>query len=408
MPVVDTATELLDRVTRGRAEQLMRFGMVVGRRHRDHAGAARAACTACSTSTPTLANVLAVMLSAVPVFLLNKRWVWGQRGRPSLRREILPFWGFTLLGLRPLHGPRTVVDHYTDRTWPRDGRQHRRLRPRVGVEVPLPRQRGLRVDRGSRPGRAVMDAELRGPRRGGAAASCRPTRGWPCTTRAAAVAVDGALLEVGTYCGKSSVYLGAAARSLGRVLFTVDHHRGSEENQPGWEWHEPDLVDPAVGKMDTLPFFRRTIHDAGLEGTVVAVVGDSPDRGRGLGHPAGVPLHRRRPRRRAGPPRLRALDPARGPRRHALHPRRVRRPRRRRPAPARPDLPARRSSPAGSRRSPPSGSACRVLAPGLSATIASRSMSVGQDARRGRRTSALTPATGAGEGVGGEDHAAAV
>jgi MMP 1-O-methyltransferase len=91
-----------------------------------------------------------------------------------------------------------------------------------------------------------------------------------------AVAVDGPLLEVGSYCGKSAVYLGAAARERGRVLFSVDHHRGSEENQPGWEWHEPDLVDPAVGKMDTLPLFRRTVHDAGLEGTVVAVVGDSP------------------------------------------------------------------------------------------------------------------------------------
>ena len=93
---------------------------------------------------------------------------------------------------------------------------------------------------------------------------------------AASVPVAGPMLEVGTYCGKSSVYLGAAAQALGRVLFTVDHHRGSEENQPGWEWHEPDLVDPAVGKMDTLPFFRKTIHDAGLEGTVIAVVGDSP------------------------------------------------------------------------------------------------------------------------------------
>jgi MMP 1-O-methyltransferase len=90
-----------------------------------------------------------------------------------------------------------------------------------------------------------------------------------------AVAVDGPLLEVGSYCGKSAVYLGAAARERGRVLFSVDHHRGSEENQPGWEWHEPDLVDPAVGRMDTLPLFRRTVHDAGLEGTVVAVVGDS-------------------------------------------------------------------------------------------------------------------------------------
>jgi predicted O-methyltransferase YrrM len=87
--------------------------------------------------------------------------------------------------------------------------------------------------------------------------------------------VAGPLLEVGGYCGKSAVYLGAAARSRGTVLFSIDHHRGSEENQPGWQWHEPDLVDPAVGRIDTLPFFRRTIHDAGLEGTVIAVVGDS-------------------------------------------------------------------------------------------------------------------------------------
>ena len=93
---------------------------------------------------------------------------------------------------------------------------------------------------------------------------------------AAMATVDGPLLEVGSYCGKSSLYLGAAARERGTVLFAVDHHRGSEENQAGWEWHEPDLVDPAVGKMDTLPIFRRTVHDAGLEGSVVAVVADSP------------------------------------------------------------------------------------------------------------------------------------
>jgi predicted O-methyltransferase YrrM len=103
-----------------------------------------------------------------------------------------------------------------------------------------------------------------------------PDEGLALHDALAAVTVDGGLLEVGTYCGKSSIYLGAAARTLGRVLFTVDHHRGSEENQAGWEWHEPDLVDPAVGKMDTLPWFRRAIHDAGLEDTVVAVVGSSP------------------------------------------------------------------------------------------------------------------------------------
>ncbi len=94
---------------------------------------------------------------------------------------------------------------------------------------------------------------------------------------AAAEAVEALpFVEIGTYCGKSSVYLGAAAKATGRTLVTVDHHRGSEENQPGWEWHEPDLVDSEVGVMDTLPIFRRTMHRAGLEDVVVAVVGDSP------------------------------------------------------------------------------------------------------------------------------------
>lgn len=88
--------------------------------------------------------------------------------------------------------------------------------------------------------------------------------------------VSGPFLEVGSYCGKSAIYLGAAARDSGRLLFALDHHRGSEENQAGWEWHEPDLVDPDTGRMDTLPVFRQTIHDAGLESYVVAVVGDSP------------------------------------------------------------------------------------------------------------------------------------
>jgi predicted O-methyltransferase YrrM len=103
-----------------------------------------------------------------------------------------------------------------------------------------------------------------------------PDEGLALHEAARATPVDGPWLEIGSYCGKSAVYLGAAARERGTVLFALDHHRGSEENQPGWEWHEPDLVDPAVGKIDTLPRFRRTVHDAGLEGTVVAVVGDSP------------------------------------------------------------------------------------------------------------------------------------
>lgn len=85
----------------------------------------------------------------------------------------------------------------------------------------------------------------------------------------------GPFLEVGSYCGKSACYLGPVAKRSDTVLFCVDHHRGSEENQAGWEWHEPDLVDPAVNKMDTLPHFRKTVHDAGLEDCVFALVGYS-------------------------------------------------------------------------------------------------------------------------------------
>ena len=83
-------------------------------------------------------------------------------------------------------------------------------------------------------------------------------------------------VEIGAWCGKSTVYLGAAAESTGAVLFSVDHHRGSEENQPGWEYHESDLVDPEVGHIDTLMHWRRTITTTGLEATVMGVVGDSP------------------------------------------------------------------------------------------------------------------------------------
>lgn len=92
---------------------------------------------------------------------------------------------------------------------------------------------------------------------------------------AAEVAERGPLVEIGSYCGKSAVYLGAAAAAAGGVLFTIDHHRGSEEMQAGWEHHDPGLTDPRTGRMDSLPVLRQTLIDAGLESTVVAIVGDS-------------------------------------------------------------------------------------------------------------------------------------
>jgi predicted O-methyltransferase YrrM len=92
---------------------------------------------------------------------------------------------------------------------------------------------------------------------------------------AARSAATGAWLEVGTYCGKSTVHLGAAARETGASLITLDHHRGSEENQPGWEWHDASLVDPHTGRLETLPSLRHTLWDAGLDDVVSVVVGST-------------------------------------------------------------------------------------------------------------------------------------
>ncbi|WP_110205477.1 class I SAM-dependent methyltransferase [Nocardioides daejeonensis] len=97
---------------------------------------------------------------------------------------------------------------------------------------------------------------------------------------------QGPFLEVGTYCGKSALHLGGAAREVGGgTVFTVDHHRGSEENQAGWEHHDTDVVDPEFGLMDTLPFFRKAVARAGLEEYVVAIVGHSTAVSRWWGTP---------------------------------------------------------------------------------------------------------------------------
>jgi predicted O-methyltransferase YrrM/GNAT superfamily N-acetyltransferase len=88
----------------------------------------------------------------------------------------------------------------------------------------------------------------------------------------AALEVAGPVLEVGTYQGRSTLFLAAGAQASGRVVVTVDHHRGSEEHQPGWEYHDPAMVDPGTGRVDTLPGLRRTLARAGVEDGVVVVV----------------------------------------------------------------------------------------------------------------------------------------
>jgi predicted O-methyltransferase YrrM len=86
----------------------------------------------------------------------------------------------------------------------------------------------------------------------------------------------GTFVEIGAWCGKSTLYLGAAAEATGAVVFSLDHHHGSEENQPGWDHHDDEVVDARTGRIDTLPFWRATVDGAALGRCVVGVVGDSP------------------------------------------------------------------------------------------------------------------------------------
>jgi predicted O-methyltransferase YrrM len=88
-------------------------------------------------------------------------------------------------------------------------------------------------------------------------------------------ALIGPCLEIGSYCGKSAVYLGAACQEANSVLFAVDHHRGSEEHQPGEEYHDAALFDAANQMMDTFPALRKTLDVFGLQDSVVPVVAPS-------------------------------------------------------------------------------------------------------------------------------------
>jgi predicted O-methyltransferase YrrM len=89
--------------------------------------------------------------------------------------------------------------------------------------------------------------------------ACKASRLGPC-------------LEIGGYCGKSTIYIGAACQTSNGILFSIDHHRGSEEQQPGQAYFDPGLFDPKTGRLDTFQEFRKTLEKAGIEDTVVAMV----------------------------------------------------------------------------------------------------------------------------------------
>ena len=241
---------------------------------------------------------------------------------------------------------------------------------------------------------------------------------------AAAAAVPSApFVEVGSYCGRSTIWLarppGRRAPSCSPSTTTAARRR----TRPAGSTTTRRSSTPAPGEMDTLPTFRDTIRDAGLEDRVVAVVGQLAGRRPVLGDAGGAGVHRRRPRRRAGPRRLRRLGAPRGDRRHAGHPRRLPGPRRRRPPAVRGDLPSRPSRAAAS-ASPPPPARCASSPASTERRAATRRFagtrrsmgdavdrcdseperSVRSVQRVGAGGEEGRGGGGAGDGVGGEDH----
>lgn len=115
-----------------------------------------------------------------------------------------------------------------------------------------------------------------------------PEEGRALYSHALEAGVLGPVLEVGSYCGKSTVYIGEACRETGVSLYAIDHHRGSEEHQPGEEYHDQDLFDDKSGLMDTFWEFRQTMRNASLEDVVVPIVASSLIASRNWHTPLGM------------------------------------------------------------------------------------------------------------------------
>ena len=87
----------------------------------------------------------------------------------------------------------------------------------------------------------------------------------------------GSVLEIGTYCGKSTLNFGLIAKKIGGLIYTVDHHTGSEEHQLGEEYHDEDLYDDRIGRFNTLPEFLKNIKSSNLFNYVIPIINNSKE-----------------------------------------------------------------------------------------------------------------------------------
>ena len=84
----------------------------------------------------------------------------------------------------------------------------------------------------------------------------------------------GPLLEIGTYCGKSSLYLCAGAKHNNENVYTIDHHSGSEEHQLNEEYFDEEIYDQALNKINTLPLLIDNINKFKVS-NIIPIVAES-------------------------------------------------------------------------------------------------------------------------------------
>ena len=87
----------------------------------------------------------------------------------------------------------------------------------------------------------------------------------------------GSVLEIGTYCGKSTLNFALIAKKIGGLIYTVDHHTGSEEHQLGEEYHDEDLYDKRLKKFNTLPEFLKNLRSSNLDNFIIPIISKSSD-----------------------------------------------------------------------------------------------------------------------------------
>ena len=70
----------------------------------------------------------------------------------------------------------------------------------------------------------------------------------------------GPALEIGTFGAKSALYIAAGTSIHNQLVYTIDHHSGSEEHQRGEDYFDPEIFDEKLGRINTVPLMQANLQ----------------------------------------------------------------------------------------------------------------------------------------------------